>query len=298
MTEYVGRFAPSPTGPLHFGSLVAAFASYLDARHHNGRWLVRMEDVDTSRCRPEWAGDILHTLERFGLEWDGEVMVQSERGDIYRAALERLGQRALVYRCTCSRREIADSAIEGLDGPVYPGTCRHAARAALPAAWRVITDDREIAFTDRVQGRIAQRLESQIGDFVLQRRDSLYAYQLAVVVDDADQHITHVVRGADLLDSTPRQIWLQGLLGYPELRYAHIPVAVNEQGQKLSKQTLAPSLADADAALVLKEALHFLGQRQPQTDTPKTILAEAVTHWKPQDIPKTRYRLIPRKLSA
>jgi len=298
MSHYVGRFAPSPTGPLHFGSLIAAVASYLGARHHGGRWLVRMEDVDVTRCRREWADDILITLERFGLEWDGEILVQSERGEFYRAALEQLENRRLVYRCTCSRREIADSAMEGLDGPVYPGTCREAARIETPAAWRVITDDQPIAFTDQIQGRITQKLESQIGDFVLQRRDALFAYQLAVVVDDAAQNITHAVRGADLLDSTPRQIWLQRLLGFPDLIYAHVPVAVNEQGQKLSKQTLARSVADTDMRALLSAVLAFLGQRQPQTDTLKTMLAEAAANWDMQAIPRTRYGPIPRILSA
>jgi glutamyl-Q tRNA(Asp) synthetase len=257
-----------------------------------------MEDVDTARCRKEWADDILITLERFGFEWDGEVLVQSERGAFYKAALDQLENRRLVYRCTCSRREIADSATEGLDGPVYPGTCRHAARAGTHAAWRVVTNDQPIAFTDRIQGGITQSLESQVGDFVLRRRDALFAYQLAVVVDDAAQNITHVVRGADLLDSTPRQIWLQRLLGFPALLYGHVPIAVNERGQKLSKQTLARSIAEADMRILINAALVFLGQSQPQTDTPKAMLGEAIANWDQQAIPRTRYDPIPSNLSA
>lgn len=300
MSQYVGRFAPSPTGPLHFGSLVAAVASYLDARHHGGRWLVRLEDVDITRCSPEWARDILRTLERFGLEWDGEVLVQSKRGPAYQAALQQLSARQLVYPCTCSRREIADSAVEGLDGPVYPGTCRHAERVGLgvPAAWRVITDDRPTVFVDQIQGRIEQKLESQIGDFVLRRRDTLFAYQLAVVVDDAMQGVTHVVRGADLLDSTPRQIHLQSLLGLPVLSYAHVPIAVNEAGQKLSKQTLAQSVAEADISTQISAALAFLGQPPTQSGAPRDMLAEAASKWDLQAIPRTRHRPVSGNLSA
>jgi glutamyl-Q tRNA(Asp) synthetase len=290
---YIGRFAPSPTGPLHFGSLIAAVASYLDARHRGGRWLVRMEDVDVTRCRPEWADDILRTLERFGLTWDGEVAMQSERAALYQAALDRLEKSGLVYRCICSRREIADSATEGIDGPVYPGTCRLAEHRTSPCAWRVLTTPDSIEFTDLVQGRIVQQLDAQIGDFILRRRDNLFAYQLAVVVDDALQGITHVVRGADLLDSTPRQIYLQGLLGMPQPAYAHVPVALNQQGQKLSKQTLAPSVADADIARSLNAALAFLGQPLATSDKPQTMLAQARRNWSLSAIPGTRHRPVP-----
>src|SRR3954471_12891151 len=249
---YTGRFAPSPTGPLHMGSLIAALASWLDARAAGGRWLVRMEDLDRPRVLPGADDAILDALSRLGLQWDGEVVYQSKRHDLYRRALERLGPH--TYWCGCSRREIADSSL-GLarDGPpIYPGPCRTGA-AGAPRVVRVRTSADTITFDDRLQGRQAQMLERDIGDFVLCRADGLFAYQLAVVVDDAEQGVTDVVRGADLLDSTPRQLWLQKLLGYPQPTYLHIPVAVNDQGQKLSKQTLAPPV-DANAGTDLLRA--------------------------------------------
>jgi glutamyl-Q tRNA(Asp) synthetase len=294
---YIGRFAPSPTGPLHFGSLLAAVASFLDARSNQGQWLVRMEDVDVTRCKPEWADDILRTLERFDLHWDGEVVVQSERDGLYQTALDRLDQPGKLYCCICSRREIADSAVEGIDGPIYPGTCRNAGHRTSPCAWRVRVGADPIEFTDRVQGRIVQHLESQIGDFVLRRRDGLFAYQLAVVADDAWQGITHIVRGADLLDSTPRQIYLQSQLNMPQPSYAHIPVAVNEQGQKLSKQTLASSIAEADVAVQLSAALAFLGQPVVTMDQPRHMLAEAQANWSLSAIPGTRHRPVPAPIT-
>ena len=240
---YVGRFAPSPTGPLHFGSLVAALASWLDARAAEGRWLVRIEDLDPPRAVPGAADEILRTLDRLGLGWDGPVLYQSRRSASYEAALESLD----TYWCGCTRREIADSSIgRATDGAqIYPGTCRTGlAPGKTPRALRLRTGGEEIAFTDRVQGPQRQILEREIGDFVLLRADGQFAYQLAVVVDDAEQGVTDVVRGADLLDSTPRQIFLQRLLGYPMPRYLHVPAAVNQAGEKLSKQTgarLAPA---------------------------------------------------------
>ncbi|MGC1518608.1 MAG: tRNA glutamyl-Q(34) synthetase GluQRS, partial [Azonexus sp.] len=209
---YRGRFAPSPTGPLHFGSLVAAVGSYLDARSIGGEWLVRREDLDTPRNVPGAADDILKTLEAFGFEWDGAVLWQSRRFAAYGAALEQLKAAGLAYGCACSRKEIADSAprpaVDG--GLAYPGTCRN----GLPygravRAWRLRVSDAETSFADRLQGRQAQNLERDVGDFVLLRADGLYAYQLAVAVDDEFQGISDVVRGADLIASTPRQIWLQ-----------------------------------------------------------------------------------------
>src|SRR3954469_4836970 len=223
---YTGRFAPSPTGPLHMGSLIAALASWLDARAAGGRWLVRMEDLDRPRVLPGADDAILDALSRLGLQWDGEVVYQSKRHDLYRRALERLGPH--TYWCGCSRREIADSSL-GLatDGaPIYPGTCRDGLPRARRAL-RVRTSSALIAFDDRLQGQQAQVLERDIGDFVLYRADGLFAYQLAVVVDDAAQGISDVVRGADLLDSTARQICLQRLLGVPTPRYLHVPVAVD-----------------------------------------------------------------------
>ena len=277
-----GRFAPSPTGPLHFGSLAAALASWLDARAAGGRWLVRIEDLDSPREQPGAADDILRTLERLGLYWDGEVVYQSRRAALYEKALRHLGHQ--VYACGCSRREIADSSL-GLasDGAqIYPGTCRQGLPAGKAArALRLNVVDEKIRFEDRVQGRIEQSLAREVGDFVLRRADGQFAYQLAVVVDDAAQGVTDVVRGADLLDSTARQIYLQRLLGLPTPRYLHIPAAVNAAGEKLSKQTGAQEASLAD----LSAALKFLGQK------PTDDLAEAVRNWNPALIPSRRAAL-------
>lgn len=261
---YTGRFAPSPTGPLHFGSLIAAVGSYLDARTHGGLWRVRMEDVDEPRCSQAHADEILRVLEAYGFEWDGEVVYQSRRKQHYQAALDKLIGSGSAYPCACSRSEIADSSISGIEGPVYPGTCRGGLRGRVPRAWRVRVNQEPVCFDDRLQGRHCQNLEADIGDFVIKRADNFFAYQLAVVVDDAEQGITHVVRGADLLASIPRQIHLQGLLGYPAPEYLHLPVAVNEAGQKLSKQTLAAPLDAANAGPALLGALTFLGQSPPE----------------------------------
>src|SRR5919197_4946086 len=259
---YTGRFAPSPTGPLHMGSLIAAAASWLDARAAGGRWLVRIEDLDRARCMPGAADAILRTLERLSLDWDGEVLYQSRRLERYRAALAELASSHTYWR-GCTRREIADSSL-GLaaDGAhIYPGTCR--AGTARKRALRVRTTMEPIAFVDRVQGRCEQVLERDIGDFVLYRADGLFAYQLAVVVDDAAQAISDVVRGADLLDSTPRQIYLQRLLGLAIPQYMHVPVLVNAAGEKLSKQTGAQPVDPDRRDELLRRALAFLGQ--PQT---------------------------------
>lgn len=287
---YVGRFAPSPTGPLHFGSLIAAVASYLDAKHHGGKWLVRIEDVDQTRCKPEWALNILRTLESLGFEWDGETATQSTRIDHYAAAIEQLPGH-LLYACICSRKEIGDSAVRGIEGPVYPGTCRNQHHAMQGAALRVITNNDPVEFNDRIQGRISQRIESEIGDFILRRKDGLHAYQLAVVVDDALQAVTHVVRGADLLDSTARQIYLQRLLGYPTPAYLHFPVAVNELGQKLSKQTLAAGVNAQSSRNAVLAALRFLGQDASdasQAETTRELISAAALNWNPGLIPERR----------
>jgi glutamyl-Q tRNA(Asp) synthetase len=265
MARYRGRFAPSPTGPLHFGSLVAAVGSFLEARTRGGKWLVRMEDLDPPRIVPEAAADILRTLEACGMEWDGPVACQSTRHDAYHVALHRLRQAGRVYPCACSRREIADSAISGTEGPVYPGTCRKGvAESRTARAQRLDTRGAAVEFDDALQGRIACRLDQEYGDFVLYRADGIYAYQLAVVVDDAEQGITDVVRGADLLGSTPRQIYLQQLLGLPRVRYGHLPVAVNERGEKLSKQTFAAPVDAARPLPALVAVLSFLGQQPPR----------------------------------
>ncbi len=288
---YVGRFAPSPTGPMHFGSLIAAVASYLDAKYYLGKWLVRIEDVDQARCKPQWSSNILRTLESLGFEWDGEAVTQSTRLDHYVAALEQLQSRHLLYACICSRREIGDSAVRGIEGPVYPGTCRNQHHAELGAALRLFTNNDRVEFEDRVQGRLSQCIESEIGDFILRRKDGLHAYQLAVVVDDALQAVTHVVRGADLLDSTARQIYLQRLLGYPTPAYLHFPVAINELGQKLSKQTLAAGVKAQSGRHTLLAALRFLGQDSAEASragTNRELIEAAALDWKPDLIPERR----------
>lgn len=272
---YVGRFAPSPTGPLHFGSLVAAVASWLDARANNGKWLVRIEDVDTTRS-VEGAGDqILRTLEAFGLAWDGEVLWQSRRGDHYEAALERLRAQGYVYRCRCSRKEIADSGLTGLEGAIYPGTCSRLGLSGPGLAERMVAPSEPVGFVDRAVGAVTQNIAREIGDFVVKRRDGLFAYQLAVVVDDALQGVTDVVRGADLLWSTPRQIALARALGFRAPRYLHFPVVTNAEGEKLSKQTGAEAIDPGEAVALLGHALAFLGQPAVDGDDPGAILAQA-----------------------
>ena len=261
MAEYIGRFAPSPTGPLHFGSLVAALASYLAARSAGGKWLLRMEDLDKPREQPGTADDILRALDKLGLEWDGPVIYQSTRLERYRAVLDDLARRGFAYPCACTRRELEDSAL-AIDGSrIYPGTCRRGLAPGKTArAVRVRTHGAPIGFADTVQGWLEQRVETEVGDFVLLRADGITAYQLAVVVDDLDQGITDVVRGADLLDSTARQIHLQRLLGARTPRYAHVPVAVNAAGEKLSKQTGARPLDLSDPQAELARARRFLNQ--------------------------------------
>ena len=288
MSHYIGRFAPSPTGPLHNGSLLAAVASYIDARANNGKWLLRIEDVDETRCKPAHTDDILRTLNQFGFLWDGDVLVQSTRKQRYAEVINSLIERQLVYACVCSRREIADSAtrLDGVDGAIYPGTCRHAAHDCRTQALRFDANSETIRFNDRCQGLQTQIVAEQVGDFILRRRDGLHAYQLAVVVDDHDCNVTHVVRGADLLDSTPRQILLQQRLGYATPSYLHIPVLTNADGQKLSKQTLAPSISTANALAELRRCLGWLGQTiTPDAVTPATLLAAAAAQWQPQRIP-------------
>ena len=289
---YRGRFAPSPTGPLHFGSLVAAVGSYLDAKHHHGTWLVRMEDLDTPRCVPGAADDILRTLAAFGLCSDEPILYQSQRTAAYEEALHQLQASGSVYPCCCTRKEIADSAINGVEGPVYPGTCRSGVPAGREGrAWRERTNNDTIEFSDVLQGHYKQHLESEIGDFVVKRADGFFAYQLAVVVDDASQDITHIVRGADLLDSTPRQIYLQRLLGLPIPQYLHLPVAVNEAGEKLSKQTLAAPVDETHPVATLLRILNFLRQ-QPPADLLKanveTVLEWAIQNWHPERLAGTR----------
>ncbi|HEV2332420.1 MAG TPA: tRNA glutamyl-Q(34) synthetase GluQRS [Gammaproteobacteria bacterium] len=280
---YVGRYAPSPTGPLHFGSLVAAVGSYLDARSQGGRWLLRMEDLDKPREMPGAADGILRTLEAFRFQWDGAVLYQSRRVDAYEAALDRLASDGAMFPCACSRREIADSGLHGLEGPIYPGTCRH----GLPPgrrtrAWRLRVPDEGLSFEDGLQGTVRQNLARDVGDFIVRRADGAHAYQLAVVVDDAHQGITHVARGADLLLSTPRQLLLQQLLGLSAPVYLHLPVAVNRAGEKLSKQTHAAALDEQRPGPTLWQALSFLRQAPPEAlrdASIEEIWTWARAHW-------------------
>jgi glutamyl-Q tRNA(Asp) synthetase len=281
--HYVGRFAPSPTGPLHFGSLVAALASWLDAKRAGGRWLLRMEDLDRPRVMPGAGDQILRQLEQIGLAWDGPVVYQSARLDFYEDSIRKIN--AHTYPCACTRKELEDSAL-AIDGSrIYPGTCRSGIAAGKSArALRVRTDQAAIRFTDRVQGGIAQSVEAEVGDFVLKRADGLHAYQLAVVVDDAAQGVTDVVRGADLLDSTARQIFLQHLLGAGTPRYLHVPVATNAAGEKLSKQTAAAAVGPGD----VPAALRFLGLPVAPELAPAEMLSWAAANWDPARIPRVR----------
>ncbi|MBC8642617.1 tRNA glutamyl-Q(34) synthetase GluQRS [Caballeronia sp. EK] len=262
--SYRGRFAPSPTGPLHAGSLVSALASFLDARAHGGSWIVRIEDVDAPRTVPGAADEILATLAQFGMHSDEAPVWQSARGDAYQAAFERLQTAGFIYPCGCTRREIADSLVHAHARHAtlaYPGTCRDGLHGKPARAWRLRVPDGDaavITFVDRWQGQQTQNLATEVGDFALKRADGLWAYQLAVVVDDADAGITHIVRGADLLDSTARQIYLQQCLGVPTPAYLHVDVVNNDAGEKLSKQTGATPL-DRHAPLeALVEAARHL----------------------------------------
>lgn len=259
--QYVGRFAPSPTGPLHFGSLVAAVASYLQARSNNGRWLLRIEDIDPPREQAGAAEQIIEALTRYGFDWDGDVIYQSHTLSHHEQAVASLIDRGHAYRCRCSRKDLANAS-KGPLGIIYPGTCRHGCEPG-DAAIRVRTGDSEIAFLDGLQGRIVQRLESESGDFVIRRRDGLIAYHLAVVVDDEIQGVTEIVRGIDLMDSTPRQIWLQRLLRYRSPNYLHIPVITHADGDKLSKLTGAPGIPIDNVEKTLIAALAALRQEPP-----------------------------------
>lgn len=258
---YIGRFAPSPSGPLHFGSLLAAVASYARAKASNGRWLVRIEDIDPPREQPGADKIILGTLEAYGFEWDGLVSYQSQSAARHEALLQSLLEAGKAYPCSCSRRDLADAG-RGLLGAIYPGTCRNGCRSC-DVAIRLQTDDVPVEFIDKLQGPQSQRLESESGDFIIKRRDGLVAYHLAVVVDDFDQGITEVVRGIDLLDSTPRHIRLQRMLGFTTPEYLHIPVVENAEGQKLSKLTGAKAIASNRIGPTLVCALDALMQRPP-----------------------------------
>ena len=284
-TPYIGRFAPSPTGPLHFGSLVAAVASYLQARTRNGRWLLRIEDIDPPREQSGASTEIVETLRCYGFEWDGDVIYQSANEKAHRSALATLIDQGLAYRCGCSRRDL-DDAPRGALGIIYPGSCREA-HIQGDAAFRLRTNDTEIAFDDALQGRIAQHLESESGDFVIRRRDRLIAYHLAVVVDDEIQGVTEVVRGIDLLNSTPRQIYLQDLLGYRRPDYVHIPVITHADGTKLSKLTGAPGISNDAVSKTLCAALVALQLEPPPklaTASPSDVWNWALKTWQMENL--------------
>ncbi|RSB52220.1 tRNA glutamyl-Q(34) synthetase GluQRS [Acinetobacter soli] len=278
-TAYVGRFAPSPTGPLHFGSLITAIASYCDAKAHQGKWLVRIEDTDIPRIYPGSEAHILKCIDAFGFEPDDEIVFQRNRLTLYEQVLDQLHAQGQIYACQCTRKLLGSNAI-------YPGTCQTLNLAFEHQAIRIKVSAVPICFEDRLQGRQFSNLADELGDFVLKRRDGILNYQLAVVVDDYLQGVTDVVRGADLLDNTQRQIWLQQLLGYPTPRYMHLPLAMNEHGQKLSKQNLAAALDPAHAADYIQQALNALQQPNVERDTPRQMLAQAVAQWDVEQIPK------------
>ena len=283
MTPYRGRFAPSPTGALHAGSLAAALASWLDARAANGTWIIRIEDLDPPRVVAGAADDIVKTLAQFGLESDEPIVSQSARGALYEAAFARLQAAGSIFGCVCSRKDV-DEMIEahaGMSLGVYPGTCANGAPHGKPIrAYRVRVADEEISLVDRAAGRYAQHLRREVGDFVVRRADGLWAYQLAVVVDDAAQGITDVVRGADLLDNTPRQIFLQRALGLPAPRYLHVPLVLNTAGEKLSKQSGARTLDAEQRLQELQSAARHLGLSAIEAESVDEFLTQAVSVWR------------------
>ncbi len=282
--EYRGRFAPSPTGPLHLGSLYTALAGFLQAKARGGRWLLRIDDLDPYRTAPNSADQIQYALETLSLHWDGPVLYQSQRTERYRAALADLRSAGLVYPCTCSRKALGSASGENSLSSVYPGFCRSRREQAShePHALRIVTEGARISFTDKLQGAVTQDLAAEIGDFILFRRDQVYAYHLATVIDDAEQGMTEVVRGLDLLDSTPRQIYLQQRLGFSTPSYAHIPILVDEGGRKLSKQTFAPAAETRHPGAALYRLLFLLKQNPPAElafAPTADILAWAISHW-------------------
>lgn len=284
---YVGRFAPSPSGPLHFGSLIAALGSYLQARAQGGRWLLRIEDLDPPREMPGAADDILRTLELYGLHWDGEVVYQSRRHDRYQAVLDAFYRSGQAYHCHCTRAMIQAA------GGFYPGTCRRLDLPAAGSSVRLHVHTPVYHFQDRLHGEVWVPRELAEEDFILKRRDGLYAYNLAVVVDDADAGVTEVVRGADLIEPTVRQIALYRELGSPEPDWVHLPLAVEANGNKLSKQNHAPALDKQRVAETLWRALHFLGQAPPAElqQQHRLLLDWAMTHWNLDKVPRQQHIL-------
>ena len=290
-TAYIGRFAPSPTGPLHLGSLFTAVASYLDASSRQGKWLLRIDDLDTPRNKDGSVNAILNTLETFGLHWDDSVYYQSQHLDDYATFLAKLAQNQLTYRCICSRKLLADlPPDESLNAKysIYPGICRHKSISPdTPHAIRIKTGDCTLSFNDELQGLICRDLAGQHGDFILKRKDGIIAYHFAVVVDDYLQGVNHIVRGCDLLEETPKQIYLQQLLDFPEPAYLHVPVIVDQQGQKLSKQTLATAVDTKATNKTLFDVLVLLKQNPPNElngASATELLDWAIVHWQPDDL--------------
>jgi glutamyl-Q tRNA(Asp) synthetase len=293
MVRYRGRFAPSPTGPLHLGSLYSALAGFLQARSSKGQWFVRIDDLDPFRTIPGAADSILRTLECFGLHWDGPTLYQSQRSEAYRHALDLLNEKGLVYPCICTRKALRREAeTNARRASAYPGHCRDKKIGRQqPHALRIKTTTRPVCVHDQLQGRIEQNLAEGTGDFIVRRRDRAYAYQLAVVIDDHEQNITEVLRGSDLLDSTPRQVYLQQLLNLPTPDYLHVPVLVDRRGDKLSKQTHAPPVDETDPAETLFYLLHRLNQSPPPEligAAPSELLEWAITHWDASRLPRLR----------
>lgn len=293
--NYIGRFAPSPTGPLHIGSLLAALGSFLQAKKQGGNWLVRIEDLDPPREVPGASDDILQTLEKFHLYWDGDILYQSQRHEVYREVLEQLKTLDLIYPCTCSRKTIQQDAHYGPLGMIYPGNCR-ANTSAIHGrhSLRLRVPNINICFKDHIQGQIALNLEQQIGDTNLFRADGFFAYHLAVVVDDALQEVSEVVRGSDLLYSTPLHIYLQNCLDYITPSYLHLPVLENLNGDKLSKQTGAQAISQAHPPALLLRLLAILGQKPPpelSDGSLDEILGWAITHWNINNLPLNNIKL-------
>ena len=278
--RYVGRFAPTPSGPLHFGSLLTAVASYLEARVNKGEWKLRIDDLDAPRVVPGAVDEIFRTLESHGLCWDGEVHYQSAFTDRHEAAIERLIGQALCFDCTCSRRDLRGHV-------TYPGTCRgQAARTCADAAIRIRAPETDYGFEDALAGHFGHRLSEAVGDFVIARRDRIVGYQLAVVVDDDAMGVTDIVRGADLIDNTPRQLFLIERLGLKTPRYLHVPVIAERSGAKLSKHTLATAVDSRFAAQNLRSVLDLLGQDPPMLTAVDGLLEWAVTHWRRSAVPR------------
>lgn len=291
MASAVGRFAPSPTGALHLGSLVAALGSFLNARAQGGRWLLRIDDLDAPRVQPGATHAIIKVLRDHGLRWDGEPVYQKQRGEAYADAIATLKARGRAFDCGCTRRE-ARRGPKGIEGPIYPGTCRGGLpRGRKPRSVRFRVDDSRIGVQDGVQGDYAQRLDRDIGDFVIRRADGVSAYQLATVVDDAFQNVSDVVRGADLLSSTPRQLALQQVLGLNRPTYAHLPVLVDARGEKLGKSTGALAVTPDRAGRQLWQCLRWLGQAPPDAlaDAPvDPILRWACDNWSLAAVPSVK----------